>query len=316
MYRENKMNKIILGLIIVGLVVNTSNASMTSSFLSKLSKLSKVKTAKIAGQLIKDSKKMKQVLNKNIKIPKLKSQIAKDPFKVLLANKAQTIISKGSFEKKFFINQKFDNQLNVIAQSSKYGDEYFVIAKNISNINPNIIKNNSVFSKYIPAYKLNKQTLENSYVELLNKNGKYGWEKLRKIGKWVANHPKISMASGAYAWYILDPNSFNEALENSGKTLTQFLMTTTGLVISGAGEAVVEKGQDMIASIKEDINNEINKKLDDSQSYILNNLFGILFIIGLFITWRKRKIIKHFLFKADDVKVTKSKHVTKEEDEF
>jgi len=44
-----------------------------------------------------------------------------------------------------------------------------------------------------------------------------------------------------------------------------------------------------------------------SKSSIINNIFGILIFIGLFVIWRKRLIIKEFLLRADRVKKKENK---------
>ncbi len=229
-------------------------------------------------------------------------------------------MKKGDFETKFFTGQKFDNQMAMIVQSSKYGDEYFTIARKVSDISPDVIAHNPNLVKYIPVNKLNTKTLQTKYIETLEKTGKWGWEKLNKIAGWVAKHPKISTASGAYAWYVLDPVGFEEQVRNSGKTLALFLMDTFGSAAEGAGTAVTEKVEEIKDNIKKDIDHYMDEKVSDikaGSSYIVTRLVGILILILLFISWRKRKVIHHFLTKADEVKNNQNKkYYEKDEDEF
>ncbi len=208
----------------------------------------------------------------------------------------------------------------MIVQSSKYGDEYFTIARKVSDISPDVIAHNPNLVKYIPVNKLNTKTLQTKYIETLEKTGKWGWEKLNKIAGWVAKHPKISTASGAYAWYVLDPVGFEEQVRNSGKTLALFLMDTFGSAAEGAGTAVTEKVEEIKDNIKKDIDHYMDEKVSDikaGSSYIVTRLVGILILILLFISWRKRKVIHHFLTKADEVKNNQNKkYYEKDEDEF
>jgi len=310
------MKKIVIGLIVLSLSVNIVYASATTNFFENLVKMSKGKVDNITKNIAVTTKNLKRVVNKNIDAPKLIPSIQKDASKVLLANKAQKIIDKGTFEKEFFDNQNFNNQLSMIVQSSKYGDEYFVVAKKVSHISPDILKNNLHLKRYLPKKKINKQTLQSKYIDTLNKTGKYGWERLKNMGTFIKNHPKFSTLGGAYAWFLLDPNGFEEAAKNAAKSAGIAVAVAGGAVVSGMGEVVIEKTNEVIDEIKKDMTSSI----DISNSYILKMLSGLLVLVSIFMIWRKRKVIKHFILKADEVKVKKEdiKHTKseKEDDEF
>ncbi len=318
------IKKTMMALVVISLFTSIIEAGTTGQFLKNLVKMTKGKADDVVRKL-PSTKDLSRALSKNIDFPKLTPLIKKSPEKITIANKADKIVSKSDFEKKFFIGQNFDNQLSMIVQSSKYGDEYFDMAKNVSIVSPNVIKANPNLLAHFPVSQLNQKTLQTKFIETLNKTGKYGWERLQDIGNWVVKHPKISTASGAYAWYVLDPESFNEQLKSSGKTLTLFLMETTGSIVSGGGEAITGKVEEIKKDIEDDVNAFIENKVDEakvSSSYILTRIAGILLLIGLFIAWRKRKIIYHFITKADEVKTDKSgrnsKNIRfeKDEDEF
>lgn len=145
---------------------------------------------------------------------------------------------------------------------------------------------------------------------MLNKGGKYAWEKLKQISNLIKKHPTKSALTIAYAWYVLDPESFNEEVKKSGKRLTNFILTSFGSFASGTGEAVVEKTQEIKKDIEDNIKQSINTKAQDmknsiSNNNILNFIVGIFIFIVLFVIWRKRKIIKQFILKADEVKKEK-----------
>ena len=52
-------------------------------------------------------KKQREVLSKNIHLPKLKKAVQQVPEKAILANSAEKIMKKGKFEDSFFTGQKF-----------------------------------------------------------------------------------------------------------------------------------------------------------------------------------------------------------------
>ena len=277
------MNKLIVSIIMILAITNGASANIKTDFFESLIKMGRGKVDDVVKHLPKpkNPKALREAIE-NVKIPKLKSAIKQIPEKAILANRAEKIIKKGNFEKKFFLGQKFDNQLAMMVQSSKYGDEYFTMAKKVSNISPDILTHNSNLVKYIPAGKLNPKTLQTKYIETLEKTGKWGWEKLNGIARWVAKHPKFSAASGAYAWYVLDPTGFDEQLRNSGKMLTAFLMDTVGSAAGGIGVAITEKTEEITDNIKKDIKYYVSEGMEDikaSSSYIVPKVIGILALI-------------------------------------
>ncbi len=314
MYRRGKMRKVIIGLMIFLLSTNVIYASVTTEFFEKLVKMTKGKADDIIKRMPKTTKNLKIFARKDIDANKLTPIIKKDPAKLLLANKAQKITNRGSFEKEFFNNQNFNNQLSMIVQSSKYGDEYFVIAKKISDIPPDVLKNNPQLLKYIPSGKLNQQRLQTKFIDTLNKTGKYGWERLKGMGSFIKKHPIVSSIGGAYTWFILDPNSFEEAIKGSTKVAVGLVAVSSIAVAEGVGEVAVEKTMETIEEIKNDINNSF----DASDSYILKMISALLVLFVIFMLWRKRKVIKHFILKADEVKKEDTMNIKreKEDDEF
>jgi len=303
------MKRNILLILVIVLSLNMLHANVVTgsigSFIQKISKMTKGKVDDIVKQIPKQSKSFSKVNSPQVKLPKLPTKVKDNPAKLFLVEKSSQIISKGNFEKKFFKNQKFDNQLAIIIQSSKYGDEYFDVVRQISHISPTTLSKGSPFAKYVSQNQLNEKLLQSHFIDTLNRTSKWGWEKIKKISAWVAQNKTISGASGALAWYVLDYESFDEAMKKSGKTLTEFLGSVVAGVAQGAGEAINEKIEEVSKTLKEDAERYMNNSLSDVKASTMksfNMLVGILVLIGLFLMWRKREIIKHFLLKADEVK--------------
>jgi len=192
----------------------------------------------------------------------------------------------------------------------KYGDEYFDVVRQVSHISPRTLSPSSPFAKYVHRNQLNEKILQTKFIDTLNKTSKWGWEKMQKISVWIAQNKAISGASGALAWYVLDYESFDEAMKKSGKTLTEFLGSVVGGVAQGAGEAVTEK----VEQIGESVNQDVKQYMDKTVQYVkisalksVNILVGLFLFVLLFIVWRKRRIINNFLTKADEVKINNHK---------
>lgn len=276
-------------------------------FIKKISKMTKGKVDDVVRQIPKRSQSLSEIKSPKIKLPR---KIKADPARLLLVEKSGQIISKGNFEKKFFQNQNFDNQLALIVQSSKYGDDYLGVARQVSHISPRTLSPSSPFAKYVHRNQLNEKMLQTKFIDTLNKTSKWGWEKMQKISVWVAQNKAISGASGALAWYVLDHESFDEAMKKSGKTLTEFLGSVVGGVAQGAGEAINEKIEQVGETVKQDVEQYMDETVQDVKVSALKSvstLVGLFLFVLLLIIWRKRKVIYHFLTKADAIKVNKYK---------
>jgi len=314
------MKKLML-FVIIGLNLNILQANMVTegieNFIKKVSKMTKGKVDDVVKQIPKRTINMTDIKTSTIRLPKLSTKVKADPARLLLAEKSTQIVSKGNFEKKFFQNQNFDNQLALIVQSSKYGDEYFTVAKQISNISPKILSSSSPFVNYIRYNQLNEKILQTKFIDTLNKTGKWGWKKIQNISAWVAENKAVSGVSGTLAWYILDPESFDDAMKESGKTLTEFLSSIIGDIAQGMGEAINKKVEQIHDTVKQDTQHYFNGKIQNikvSTMKSVNVIVGLLVFGLLFIAWRKRKIIKHFLIKADEIKV--KNYIEEDNNEF
>ena len=295
-------------IVILGILIAiTSSLEAKESFLKKLLQLENSKVVKVL-QKIPNARKEIRKISKN-KYPKLTPFLKKSPEKIYLADKSIMITKRGVFEKRFFSNQTFNKQLDIIAQSSKYGDNYFKIIKEISSISPRVIQKNLKVSKQIDVNNVSELILQRKFINTLNKTGKYGWKNLVAIQKWILKNPKKSGVSAMYAWYILDPIGFHSALKASGKNLTEFLASSVEAVAEGAGEVISEKVEEIGQSVIDNTVNSFTNVMNISFfKYI--SIF-LLFLFSLFML-RKIRVVKEKIFKE---KSRKSKN-TKEDNEF
>ncbi|MFX4236627.1 hypothetical protein ACOL3F_11905, partial [Aliarcobacter butzleri] len=78
----------------------------------------------------------------------------------------------------------------------------------------------------------------------------------------AVNNPGKSIIGASFLWYVLNPESFEEALQSSGQELGAFLLTIASATGSGVAEGV---------------KNEITQSIE-SGKYTMDILFGIIVI--------------------------------------
>lgn len=287
----------------IQLILNAKILSGLDDFAKNLIKVSKKDADDVGKSLTKNIGKSEKTIQS--KIDDIPITIKQDETKLLIFNKADEIINKGNFEKAFFLNKSFDEQKLIIQQSSKYGDEYFVIAKKLDLKEIDLLSKNNFIVQKLPISKyanLTSEQLENKYIETLKYTGEAGWKTLKGISKFAKDNPKLTGIGAVALWYTLDPESFDEALKASGQNLTDFIFTT----VSGIGTGMVEG-----------VKNNIEESLVSGDKFI-NLIVGIGTIVLFFILLRKRKIIYHFLTKADEIPTQKTSNQKKryKKDEF
>ncbi len=268
---RRKLKKIFTGLFIlmfgVQLGLYAKNLGWMDDFTEKLAKATKKDVDDIGKISPKNTLKNAKTLES--KIDDIPPAIKQDESKLLVFNKAEEIINKGDFEQKFF-KKTFDEQKSIIVQSSKYGDEYFEVAKKLDLKDMDLIKKNAFIVQKLPISKydnLTSEQLESKYIETLRHTGDIGWRTLKEISKFAVNNPTYTFAGTAYLWYILDPDSFNEALNDSGKDLIGFITT----VVSGVGAGVVEGASNIIDNKKEEFKSKVTDALNNE---IKENLYS------------------------------------------
>lgn len=285
--------------------LNAKSKLIPDKFLNSLIKSSKSKVDNVGKELVKKAPKSNNIVKS--KLDDLPASIKKDDTKSLIFAKADEIVKKGDFEKGFFSSKNFDDQLLIIQQSNKYGDEYFSIAKKLDANNVNLLKQNQFISQKLLSGKyinLTNQQLENKYIKVLEYTGNKGWQTLKKISELAVKNPGKSIIAASFLWYVVDPESFEEALQASGQELGAFLLTIASATGSG---------------ITEGVKNEIKQSIE-SGKYTMDIVFGVIFIVLFIILLRKRKKIWHFLTKAEEVTPTPTENIKKQkgniQDEF
>jgi len=303
--------KIVVGIVLIGQL--SLEAETYSSFIKNLAKITKTKSDNIGRQISKNGNLIaKQIKTKIDNIPSIPKSIKQNPSKLLIATKANNIIKKGPFEKQFFLSKSFDTQTAIIIQSAKYGDEYFRIAKKISTKNFPLISQNKIISKYLPSKKyinLTENQLQQKFVDALKYTGSKGWDALKGISKFAINNPTYTSLGAAYLWFSVDPNGYLEAVNNSGKSILDFLDASA----KEANKTLKEYTEEKVYKI-------FNQILDDMKKGNFKSLYNFLFPIFMlvlgFILWKKRKIIYIYLFEADKIKYSNKRNYKKENDEF
>ncbi len=223
-------------------------------FMKKILKQGNTAVKKLAKDVAPSSRKvldtsdLRKVLP-NIPVKKITPEIAS------IATMGKKFTDQGPFARKF-INSVPDPG-EALRQFSKYGKGYVKTAERVSStftrhiddmmaISKSSTKARKFpFSKYIPKFK-NPDFVNKKFVEVLKRTGKKGYEVTTKIGKWAAKHPKSSAAGVAFAWYMVDPEGFTEALRESGKTVAEFVAASAGGVTEGLGQGFLIKIKEML----------------------------------------------------------------------
>jgi len=225
-----------------GLVASPmAEAASKWSFISKLAKKNRHEITKIAKDLaIKGSKEVPDALTLSRKF-NLPAKIFRSPAMRKMALTGEKIVAHGAGSSRM-LNQSSMPEL-VIKQYSRYGkDKYLNVAK--------AVRKSMTATKKRTSAALN--TLQNKYKgmnEVINKYNAGGYNDdifvrtMKKTGKrgraifdWVAKHPKSSAAAAVAAWYLYDPEGFEEALQKSGETLGNFVGESVVNISSGVAE--------------------------------------------------------------------------------
>ena len=313
-----KMKKVFKIVLLVTLLTQVSaSGKVIDDFFEQLVKKTKGSADNVAREIASHSKVVKeQIKSKLDNIPKVPKAIKEDNSKALIASKADDIVKKGDFEKQFFLSKNFDEQMTIIVQSQKYGDEYFTVASKISADDLKHLSQNPNIAKYLPQSKfqnLTQDQLQSKFIDALEKTGNAGWKVLKGIGEFAVKNPLLAGVSGAYLWFSVDPDSFMEAFKKSGKSAVDFVSSIITGLGSGVAEAVVDKAEKTVESITKEI-------MQGSVSYITSLVTGVFVLIIGFIIWRKRKRIYNFLTQADEILQDKQSDISrknkKEEGEF
>ena len=228
-------------------------------FLKKILKQGDTAVKKLAKDVAPSTRKvldrsnLRKVLP-NIPVKKITPGIAS------IATMGKKFTDQGPFATKF-INSVPDPG-EALRQFSKYGKGYVKTAERVSStftrhaddmlvISKSSTKANKLpfFIKHIPKFK-SPNFVNKKFVEVLKRTGKKGYEVTTEIGKWAAKHPKSSAAGMAFAWYMVDPEGFTEALRKSGETVAEFVTASAGGVTEGIGQGFLTKIKEVLTTQK------------------------------------------------------------------
>jgi len=162
-----------------------------------------------------------------------------------MALAGEEVISHGTFAEKM-LNKSNMPEL-VIKQYSHYGkQDYLKVAESVSKImtksksgiSSSLLKlkdkykgMNDVINKFnTGGYDKNNDV----FVRIINRTGKRGMQVLG----WLAKHPKLAATGAVTAWYLSDPEGFEDALATSGKKLGAFVSESTINVTAGVSEGI------------------------------------------------------------------------------
>ena len=235
------------------------------------------------------AKKSNSVLTKTVKKVDesyyMKKLLKKTKIKVYkpidkLAISATLIAKKGGIVES--ITKKYP--VKMVNYYSKYGDEFLKITNTmlpkIENIKipKNLIKKYNITNL---SFLANKDAIAKRFLNVMKWTGKKGYEISKSLLKY-ANKRKFAVAAGvAFAWFLADPQGFNEALNQFGGNIEQFLTS-------------------IIKTMGNTITNTVNGSVDaitSSLSHIVNikNILFLLTIVLLITLWKIRRIIGKYI---------------------
>jgi len=227
------------------IIVPTVEAASKWAFVKKLTKKDEKALSGIARNVNKSRLIRKlpdaATLSRKLDIPQ-KMLISPAVRKMTLVG--EEVIAHGAFASKM-LNKSSMPEI-VLKQYSHYGKkQYLNIAESVSKL---MTKSRSgiyvSLSKLKGKYKGMNDIINNFH------NGKYDNDvfvrTIKRTGKrgmnvlgWLSKHPKLAATGAATAWYLHDPEGFEDALASSGKKLGAFVGESMGNASSGLLEGVL-----------------------------------------------------------------------------
>ena len=197
-----------------------------------------------------------------------------------LAVSATLIAKKGGMVEN--ITKKYP--VKMVNYYSKYGDSFL----KITNTMLPKIKNIKIPKNLIKKYNItnlnflsNKEAIAKRFLDVMKWSGKKGYEISKSLLKYANKH-KFAVATGiAFAWFLADPQGFNEALNKFGDNIEQFLTS----IIKTMGNTMTNTTNNAVDVITSSLSKMINIK----------NILFLLTIILLIILWKIRGIIRKYI---------------------
>ena len=228
-----------------------------------------------------------------------------------LVTTAETISKKGKFADGMINNAK--EPLTVVRQYSRYGQKYIettetvtkkilgipVYSKEIKKILPAEVKKvlPEKIKKILPV--ITENNIIDRYVKVLKHTGKKGFEISKDIADYAKRFPKSTAAGVLFAWFLADPNGFDEALEKSGGNVAHFAGTIAGTAVSAAVNIPLDAADKVGTSLANSIKNHLT----------FANILLIMILGGGYLGWKFRdKLSSHVSSLLDKRKRKKTDH--------
>lgn len=246
----NRVKIAVVMFLVISILFHSLDANAGKySFLSKIFKQSDTTVRKLAKDVAPASRKLMKKADIRKIVPDIPlRKITPDISRI--ASMGRKFADQGKFATKF-INSVPDPG-EVLRQFSKYGPNYTKTAQKVSKsfarhsdellaLSKKAGKSVKLpFSaKTLPRFK-NPKHVNEMFIRVLKRTGKKGYEITKKIAKWSADNPSKALGAVALAWFMIDREGFIVKLEESGKTLGEFITTIVGSVVAGAGHGMTE----------------------------------------------------------------------------
>jgi len=212
-----------------------------------------------------------------------------------LALSASLIAKKGDVVKN--ITKQYP--LKMVRYYSKYGDEFITITNKMLPKIENIKLPTNLIEKYNLkniAFLKNKELIAKRFLDVMKYTGKKGFEISKSLLKYANKHKFSTIAGVAFAWFLSDPESFNEALDKFGGNVAEFLASITKAIGSTIAKTVNKSSDALVSSFSDMLN--------------LQNILILLGLLSIIILWKLRKIIVN-LFKSNKKRVENQTEQTK-----
>ena len=173
-----------------------------------------------------------------------------------LAAVGSKIADSGRFGSRFI--NGVSNPAEAIRQYGRYGARYVDSGEsfaatiinhtgNLSKLSPGELRKYGNLSKKTIARFSREDFVNSSFVSVVRKTGRHGYEMIKKIGRWAKDHPKSSAAAALLIWYSTDPEGCTDAVGDVSEFLardgTEILTEAVSRSGKGISETLAEKWQ-------------------------------------------------------------------------
>jgi len=194
---------------------------------------------------------------------------------------AKTISKKSPFANKMMASK---DPLYAITLYNKGGDKFFKqsdkLLKNTVTVNSALFK--KLTTKFPNFRFVKSDNLTNTFVDIMKKTGKFGIDVTKKLGEMAIRHPKSAITGILYGWFLADPQSFQNALNDFGGNIGEFakhIGTLIGAVVVGGTTGVVSGVAEKSIEIL-------------TEFATFRNLFFLFLILIVFLVWKFRSYLK------------------------